>query len=452
MNTPLFKTRTLYAPGHFGNGYEMMGENEFREHLSEWKTWGFNEYSDWFDPVNCADPYASFLYDFGNAQVDAKKRRFAIAQEMGLPCVLLITPNMVFQEQCLPEVEAVKAERIFGQLVCPSIPAGREIILRNHENWFRDLAEAGVTLHALTACPYDFGGCACDQCNPWIITFAELSREIYAVAEKYHPGIEMRMVGWWWQAEEHRFFAEWADAHAPGWVKSIAQHIPYTDSDVADVPLPKGCERQAFVHISYAEESEPRDVYGHLGPVIAAERLERTLAALHAQGCTGWMAYTEGIYDDVNKALVAQISSGKQSSGEGVLTDYAQRYLGASQGNISVWVSWLRSWGIPYDVDTQKAGEQLVALRDDSDNEATSSWRFKQWEGKSQLLTKSAAVMATEPDSTAREQAIANYWTVHEKLMRDVYRLGLLRVIFGRPSSPCPWMKKEPLSSTAKAI
>ena len=208
MNTPLFATRTLYAPGHFGNGYEMMGDNEFHGLLTQWKEWGFNEYSDWFDPVNCADPYTSFLYDFGNAQVDAKKRRFGIAQKMGLPCVLVITPNMVFQEQCLPEVEATKSERIFGQLVCPSKPAGREIILRNHENWFRDLAESGVKLHALSAAPYDFGGCACKKCNPWILTFAELCREIHATAEKYHPGIEMRMVGWWWQPEEHRLFAE----------------------------------------------------------------------------------------------------------------------------------------------------------------------------------------------------------------------------------------------------
>ena len=411
MNTPLFATRTLYAPGHFGNGYEMMGDNEFRDLLTEYISWGFNEYSDWFDPYNCADPYDSFLYGFGNAQVEAKKRRFAIAQKMGLPCVLVITPNMAFQEQCLPEVAAEKSERVFGQLVCPSIPAGREIILRNHENWFRDLAEAGIKLNALAAAPYDFGGCLCEKCNPWILAFAELTREIHAIAEKYHPGIEMRMVGWWWEPKEHRLFAEWADANAPGWVKSISQHIPYTDCDVADVPLPKGCERQAFIHISYAEEAEPRDVYGHLGPVIAADRLERTLAALHARGCTGWMAYTEGIYDDVNKALVAQISAGQQ-----------------------------------------QAGLQLAKLRGSEDGIAATSWRIKQWEVKTRLLAQSAAVMATEPDSISREQAIEDYWAVHEEMIRDVYRLGLQYVIFGRPSSPCPWMKKEPLSSTAKAI
>jgi hypothetical protein len=91
----------------------------------------------------------------------------------------------------------------------------------------------------------------------------------------------------------------------------------------------------------------------------------------------------------------------------------------------------------------------LIGSQDDA---ATLAWRIKQWECKTRLLTRSAAVMETEPDSTSRERAIADYWSVHEELMRDVYRLGLHYVIFGRSSSPCPWMKKEPLSSTAKAI
>ena len=47
MSPPLFATRTLYAPGHFGNSYEVVGDNEFRTLLTAWQSWGFNEYADW---------------------------------------------------------------------------------------------------------------------------------------------------------------------------------------------------------------------------------------------------------------------------------------------------------------------------------------------------------------------------------------------------------------------
>lgn len=442
MAEPLFAARTLYAPGHFGNSYEVMGDDEFRARLSEWRDWGFNEYADWFDPANCADPYTEALYDLGKALRDAKKRRFTIAQELGLPGVLVLTPNTVFQEQCAPEVAVTKSERIFGQLVCPSIPRGREIILRNHENWLRDLASAGVNLRAMAACPYDFGGCACAKCHPWILTFAQLCREIHTLAERWHPGIEMRMIGWWWSAEEHRLFAEWADANAPGWVKSITLHIPYDQSDVASVPLPRGCERQAFVHIGYAEEAAPRDTYAHLGPVIAADRIERTLRALKAHGCTGWMAYSEGIYDDVNKALLARLSAGLETTAEEALWEYARSHLRADLTNQAAWVQWLRVWGRPYAVDTALAGRELEKLLPTDRSSDTMPWRIRQWELKAQLMAANTAVMATKMRTRERAAAIQAYWSVHEKLMRGVYGIGLLRHIFAHDFSPTPWMKE----------
>lgn len=151
--------------------------------------------------------------------------------------------------------------------------SARSYFLKNYENLFADLAKEGVQLASLSACPYDYGGCTCDECNPWILTFAKLTRDIYAVAQKHHPAIEMNFIGWWWSAEEHRQFAEWADATAPGWAKSIFLHIPYGEADVSSVPLPYGCERRAFVHIGYAEDASPKDVYGQ-SPVRSSRQYE----------------------------------------------------------------------------------------------------------------------------------------------------------------------------------
>ena len=433
---PLFERRALYCPAHFGNSYEVMGALEMEEMLCEAKHWGFNRYGDWYDTVDCADPFVDKHYNMAQAMWDKKKTNFLSAQAAGLECELIITPNHVYLDQCRTELLATKKDRIFGQLICPSKPEARAIILKNYENLFVDLAKAGVKLKALCPCPYDYGGCACENCAPWILTFAQLTREIWEVAVKHHPDIEMQYIGWWWSAEEHKLFAEWADATYPGWVKGISLHIPYGKRDVADVPLPKGCARQAFVHNGYADQAQPRDVYGHLGPVIASKRLPETLAALKAHGVNGFMAYSEGIYEDVNKAVLGGIASGTYATSEEALTAYAKRYFDADDALAKQWVDWLVPWGAPFEVDAAAAQESLKTLSATTD---ASDWRVQQWAFKAEFLALHAKIM-TETEWTETRVANADaYWAAREKMDRKVYGLGPVRHILNKRFSPLPW-------------
>ena len=60
----------LYTPGHFGNWYEVAGEREMRRILAEAKEWGFTRYGDWFDTLDCVDPFSDDRqYDLGNEYV-----------------------------------------------------------------------------------------------------------------------------------------------------------------------------------------------------------------------------------------------------------------------------------------------------------------------------------------------------------------------------------------------
>jgi hypothetical protein len=435
---PVFAERCLYAPAHFGNSYEVMGKREMRAMLEEARHWGFNRYGDWFDTVDCADLFSDPHFNMGKALWQRKKANFLSAQQAGLKCDLCITPNHVFLDQCLPDLRATKGKRIFGQLVCPSKTEARQIILKNYDNLFKDLAGAGVRLSALEACPYDYGGCACEACNPWILTFAKLCKDIHAVAEKHHPGIEMRFVGWWWAEEEHRLFAEWADAEAPGWAKSIALHIPYGKTDVSGVPLPKGCERHAFVHIGYADQAQPRDIYGHLGPVIAPTRIPETIATLKAHGVTGFMAYSEGIYEDVNKALLAGITSGQYETADHVLEAYAARYLNAQGDAAAQWTAWLKQWARPFDADAVQAGKDLGSLSKDL---PTDDWRLQQWALKTEMLCLHGAIMAENEWTPTRIANAEAFWAARERLERRVYGLGPLRHILDKHFAPLPWHK-----------
>jgi hypothetical protein len=331
---------------------------------------------------------------------------------------------------------AVKGGRVFGQLICPSQPRARQVILKNYDNLFADLARAGVRLTHLNTCPYDFGGCRCKQCEPWILTYVELSREIFLVARKHYPQIRMDMVGWWWTAEEHRLLADWVDRHAPGWIDHIYLHLPYGATRVADVPLPKGCGRGAFVHISYAEQAAPRDMYGHLGPLIAAERLQKTVSDLKTQGVTAVMAYSEGVFDDVNKAILAGLASGRQPTADEVLRAYARRYFGADAATAGLWAAWLKAWGKPFDVDTRQSAATLQMLLKRTRKE---SWRLRQWELKQQLFAIHRQIGPGTEWTPERLAAVERFWAVQEQIRRGLWGLGPQRHVFARQYTPLPW-------------
>ena len=146
----VFEVCELYALGHFGNSYEVMGPNEMREMLKEAAYWGFNRYGDWFDSDNCKDPFdPNHAYDLGNAMWDYKKIHFASAQARGLAVDMVVTPNHVYLEQCTPDLLATKetggkGQMIMGQLICPSKPKARVIILKNCENLFAIHREIGT--------------------------------------------------------------------------------------------------------------------------------------------------------------------------------------------------------------------------------------------------------------------------------------------------------------------
>ena len=407
--------------------------------LKEAQFWGFNSYGDWFDMLDCADiPSTKRQFDLADALWFQKKANFHSAQRIGLPRSFLLTPNHVYLNQASQkDIQAVMGGHVFGQLVCPSNPKGREIILKDYEYLFADAKAAGIRFTSMESGPYDYGGCNCEKCKPWILTYAKLAHDIHKTAEKYHPGIKNDMIGWWWKPEEHRLFAEWCDKNAPGWVRNMYLHIPYGKTTVSNVPLPKGCKRGAFVHIGYADKAQPKDVYGHWGPVVAADRLEKTLIDLKKQGVTVLTAYSEGQSDDVNKALYAGLGSGKYKTADEVLEAYAARYFGTDVETSKKWAAWIKAWGSPFDRDTKKAKAELAALLPNTPNK--DCWRCRQWVLKADLLDLHRQIMVGKEWTPERLALVDQFWQTREKIHRGLWGLGPQRHIFARPWCGAPW-------------
>ncbi|OGV62280.1 MAG: hypothetical protein A2283_17655 [Lentisphaerae bacterium RIFOXYA12_FULL_48_11] len=435
---PSFAVRECYCPAHFGNAYEAMWPLEMEAYLAEMKWWGFNRYGDWITTTDVCNPYTTdAFWALAAEQLGRKKKAFQVAQKSGLALNLIVTPNHVYLDQLRPHYAAKKGSRIQGQLICPSHPEARKLILENFERWFRDFAESGIRLSAFTAFAYDYGGCDCEKCRPWIITFARLMKEIHAIGLKYHPDIEPWFCSWWWVPEEHQLINEWAVKEAPGWLKAMTLHIEYGQTGFKDVAVPDGCRKLAFVHIGYSDESAANDIYAKWGPVVATRRMTKTLAGIAAQGADGFQAYSEGIFDDVNKALLAGLGSGRFRDAQDVLQGYACRYFNVSGEQASLWARWMSAWGdrrTPKLPEAQKEFDVMAAP-------VTSTWRLEHWRSKLILESLDRQIGKPKPDAWTPEKMklVEEFWAQQEHLQRDIYRLGPVRHVFTPKFRPPDW-------------
>jgi hypothetical protein len=418
------QVRELYCPSHFGNTYEVALDSEMMEILSEAKFWGFNRFSDWFDTIDLYDVYQKkhSWFNLPEAMWARKFQNYQIAQGLGLELGLVITPNHIFSDQITPANEAVKSGHYFGQLACPSKPGVIERIVKNYRNLFRDFASRGLPIRSISACPYDYGGCGCEACRPWIVTFGKLFREIVRVARQYFSQVDADLIGWWWSDDDHREFTAWADRKAKGLFNSMAFYLPYGATDYTVRPIPKDCHERAFVHIGYGE-NEGSDQYGHYGPTIAPERLEKTVNYLFSRKAQGVIAYSEGEFDDINKALLAGLSSGKFRNADEVLKAYAKRYL---YGDAEGWTAWLRQMGEFSGINAIQARKEFDQLK----KRARSSWRLAQLEDRLIMAESHTVVESRKKWDRKRLDAAGRYWSAKEHLFRHLWRLGLLRHIF----------------------
>ena len=430
-----FEFRELYGPAHFGNTYEVALPNEMTALLEEARFWGFNRYADWFDTVDLRNPYTKNdgLYDMPEAVWARKFANYGIAARLGFGLTLGITPNHVFADQVTPANEATKTPGfIFGQLVCPSKRGVEDMILEFYGNLFRDFARRGLKLSVLSFGPYDYGGCACEACRPWIVTFGKLTRRIVRLASEFFPGIRAMLIGWWWTDEDHELFTRWANAEAPGLFSAMVHHIPYGETGYKRRPTPAGCAQRGFVHIGYGESRATHaDVYGHYGPAVAPRRLERTLAFLREQGSDGFQAYSEGACDEINKAILAGLSSGRFRTADEVLEAYAERHLG---GDAKGWAEWLCGLGEIGTLDP-------VAARRVFDRLAAASrpgLRLQALEEKLRMREADAAVRARAVWDPERLRAAREFWAAKERLWRGIWGLGL-----GRHAFKFDWLTPE---------
>jgi hypothetical protein len=321
---------SIYGPAHFGNFYECMSKTEAGELFKEWKSWGINGIGTYFNPANVVDPFSQDpLYKWAREmpimQWERKRKLLQVAQENEMKMTLSLSPNVAYIDQLRPELsaEATSPEYI-GPNLCPSKPEARRIILNNCKNLFEYIANGGVRIDFILAFLRDWGGCSCKECSPWVKTYLGLWEDLMPILREYHPNAKVQFCTWWVTEEEVEIICEYLRTQNPEWVDGINLSLDYS-TEIPKVELPDGYRKTIFLHISYA--TTHLDKYGVKGGVVAPNRLDMIFKKLKDYNMEGFQAYSEGIYDDLNKFLIAHLGNDSSLNTRELVKDYCYKYF-----------------------------------------------------------------------------------------------------------------------------
>jgi hypothetical protein len=316
---------------HFFNWYHVAPIEEIERYMCELALWGCNALMVVFDiklfqSIN--DPEASEIAERLNAVLAAGKR-------VGMRPALTVCANAGYagsSKELWAETAGIRYGRKVWDL-CPSKPRARKLLLQ----WFDERLDAfaDVGIEIVTLWPYDDGGCSCPECSPWGSNgFLSISEPMSRRFRQINPNGTVILSTWAfdsWADENRNAMVEWeglkrALAEKSDW----ADYIMTTERIVKDPNLdpsrryrleegaPGGLPLVDFPEIS---------MYG-IDPwgVFGANPLPTHLATQWhkiADHVAGGFAYSEGIYEDLNKVLTLQFYWNQDTNPLEVVHDYA---------------------------------------------------------------------------------------------------------------------------------
>jgi hypothetical protein len=319
-SVPHGSLRGMYFANHFHNWYHVASDEEIARYIEDITLWGVNALMGIYPFINLQgwdDPEAG-------PAMDQVRRLFRAAKNTGLETTIGLG-NVLFNSTP-QEVRATPLPDLLGRhgnsgaMVCPSLPAGRELILRTTAELLERLKDVGVDYLCLW--PYDEGGCGCERCRPWGANgFIRMAHDIAATARTILPDVKIVLSTWTFDTPLE---GEWqglsdALAYGNGWADYI---LADAHEDFPRYPLDEGVPGNLPL-INFPEISMWGNwPWGGCGAHTLPNRLQRLWdQAKHV--LQGGFPYSEGIYEDISKAIVSQFYWDPDCSAQSTLREYA---------------------------------------------------------------------------------------------------------------------------------
>lgn len=322
-SSPSCPLRGVYLATHFMNYYEAAPIGQVQEYIEDLGLWGYNtiliHYPTWqFDGFS--DPAS-------RAWLARFRTLLAAARNAGVQAGLIQVPNQGFKTA--PKESRGKPvpghrRGNHGVNLCVSRPEARAELQSLYDTLLAEFQ--GTGLDCFCFWPYDEGGCACDQCWPWGARgYVEIVRRLAPRVRSAFPGVKLIVSTWCFENEDDANpDGEWtgfssALAKDQSWADYVMAdgHDDYFPGYVLRVGVPGGLPLLNFPEISMFGMAP----WGGYGANPAPRHFENLWSRIRDRAAGG-APYSEGIYEDLNKAIYAQFYWDPKRSAEETIREY----------------------------------------------------------------------------------------------------------------------------------
>lgn len=300
---------SIYFATHFHNFYHSAPLSQIFEYIEDLALWGMEALAVWFDMhhfTGMQDPDAVALANrlkaiLGHAKTIGLKRMMTTLANEGFST----TPDALKATNEVQNGYYMKPDGFFHTEVCPNTEGGLELILKNRNEMLDVFAD--VEPDFFTIWPYDQGGCTCEKCAPWGNNgYLKVAKAEAELLKKRFPNTKI-ILSTWYFGQFYRGNTEW-----DGFYDALYRgELDYADMIMADFPavypqypLTHKTEKPL---LSFNEFS----MYGATpwGGYGSNPMPSHILDQWNDSGSrlSGGMPYSEGIFEDINKAVTLRL-------------------------------------------------------------------------------------------------------------------------------------------------
>ncbi|MBR4940888.1 MAG: hypothetical protein IKZ19_02705, partial [Clostridia bacterium] len=324
---PAKSVRCVYIASHFYNVYEVSPVERMEEYLEDLALQGYN-----YLKLALGSSAKIAGTPEHTAAVIRRNRLFTYASELGMD-ICLGVGNFGFADSP-KEIRATDTGHSFyGTEICTSNPAGLDYLEKKYRADFERLKD--IKVKTVQFWSYDQGGCGCKNCFPYGVNgMFKLAERFVPMIKEYWPEAKIMWVTW--EFDKYENIGEWETLYK----KINNGEADFIDSFMADShgsfpkyplnhPLPGKVELVTFPEISMWG----RAPWGGFGATPLLKRFSRLYGEV-SHLSSGGILYSEGIFEDINKALYANMFSSGTNEIATTIEEYANYELGLPETSL----------------------------------------------------------------------------------------------------------------------
>ena len=311
---PKKSLRMCYMARHFLNWYHLATPDELTAYIDDLALSGHNAFN-----FQCELPTPGKNGNFEKASLAAVNRVHALDCGFSSGGGGNQAPEDSPAElRGIPNSDPKRGNLGFN--VCVSKPEGMEYLCRLRKEKIAKLK--GSAPDYFNYWPFDEGGCECDGCKPWGGNgFLRLIERFRAMNNAAFPKAKTIISTWVFHDDDWEGLYKWLETH-----DGVDYILADSHTDFPKYPLehptPKGIPIMTFPEISMWG----RAPWGGYGATALPKRFKRLFRQVE-RIADGFMSYSEGLYEDINKEIVNALYVNPSADTDDILRAYAAYYL-----------------------------------------------------------------------------------------------------------------------------